>query len=545
MRKNSFLEGAMIATLGIFISRVIGLLYVIPFYALIGTKGGALYSYGYSIYAIFLSLSSSGIPIAISKLVSEYNALGFYHTKERVFRIGTFLIFCTSFFFFLVLTIFASQIAFLILGNIEGGNTIEGVTMVIRVVGIALLVVPFLSVTKGYLQGHKFIYPATVSTVLEQIIRVIVILAGSFFALKVFNLSIDTAVGIAMFGATAGALVAYFYLIFKIKKNSDKLNTHEAITREEAHFTKMDIAKKIIFYAIPFIVIDLVKSFTGIVDTFTVVRTLSDLGYSASISETAFAVMTTWGSKLNMIIVSIAIGMSVSLIPNLASSFVKKDMHDVSRKVNQAMTTILFLTIPMSIGLSFLARPVWIIFYGYNQLSIDVFKVMIFQTIIYSLFTILLNSIQTMNDTKVSVRALIGVLVGKIVLNIPVMYLLYKIQIAAYYGPIVTNLITQTFAIIYILYVLNSKYKINYQDSLNKFLKLIFTSTIMFVSLKIMTIFIPLDSLTRIDALVETIIYTAVGALIFAITAHKLNLINEVFGSHNIKKITKRLSFKR
>ena len=75
MKKNNFFEGSFIATLGIVVCKIIGLLYVIPFYAMISSKGATLYSFAYSIYTVFLSLSTSGIPIAMSKLVSEYNSL--------------------------------------------------------------------------------------------------------------------------------------------------------------------------------------------------------------------------------------------------------------------------------------------------------------------------------------------------------------------------------------------------------------------------------------------------------------------------------------
>ena len=71
MKKSGFLAGAAISTIGIVLCKIIGLVYVIPFYAIIGTQGGALYSYAYSIYSVFLTLSSTGIPLAISKMVSE------------------------------------------------------------------------------------------------------------------------------------------------------------------------------------------------------------------------------------------------------------------------------------------------------------------------------------------------------------------------------------------------------------------------------------------------------------------------------------------
>ena len=82
MKKSGFIEGAFVATLAIFLSKLLGIIYVIPFYNIVGTKGGALYGYAYNIYNLFLIISSAGIPLAISKLSSEYNALN--KTKENL-----------------------------------------------------------------------------------------------------------------------------------------------------------------------------------------------------------------------------------------------------------------------------------------------------------------------------------------------------------------------------------------------------------------------------------------------------------------------------
>ena len=219
MKKNNFLEGSFIATLGIVVCKIIGLIYVIPFYALITTKGATLYSFAYSIYAVFLSLSTSGIPYAMSKMVSEYNSLEYYHTKEKVYKLGFGIIMFLGVFFFLVMMITAPYISNFILGNNEATNINVGeVTLVIRLVSTALLVVPLLSVTKGYLQGHKIMTPPSISNVLEQIVRVIVILGGCYISLKIMHVKENIAIGISVFAATVGALAAYLYLAIVIKK---------------------------------------------------------------------------------------------------------------------------------------------------------------------------------------------------------------------------------------------------------------------------------------------------------------------------------------
>ena len=157
MKRSSFKQGAFIATFAIILTKIIGIVYVIPFYKVIGEQGGALYGYAYTIYATFLSVSTVGIPLAISKLISEYNAKGYYHTRERVYKQGRRVLALFAIVVFALLFIFAKPIANMIIGDIEGGNTIKDIVYVIRVIATAILIIPSLSVSRGYLQGNKYI----------------------------------------------------------------------------------------------------------------------------------------------------------------------------------------------------------------------------------------------------------------------------------------------------------------------------------------------------------------------------------------------------
>lgn len=545
MKKNTFLEGAMIATIGIILCKIIGLVYVIPFYAIIGTQGGALYSYAYSIYAIFLSLSNSGIPVAVSKVISEYNTLGYVKAKERAFQMASIVIIGLGIFFFLVLVIFAPTIASVILGDIQGGNTLEGVTLVIRVVATALLIVPIESVTQGYFQGHKIMVPPTMANVIEQLVRVIVIVAGSFVALQVFHLSLETAVGIAVFGATIGCLVAYFYLLRVLKKNKKKIEETALVASHEPRISRKTILKKIIYYALPFVMIDVMNSAYGMVDTLTVVSGLTDLGYDAVTTETAIGVIATWATKLNMIVASIALGITVSLIPNIASSYVKKNWKGVSRKMNQALQALSLTTIPMAFGLSFLAAPVWVIFYGYNALSIDIFRLYILQAITFSFYTTLVNLIQTMNRTKLGMGILGGSFIAKYLLNVPIMKLCYSIGIPAYYGPIFTTLLTQSVSVLLILIIMRKDYQVAYRKTIVLTIKVLLITGVMLGILSIMNLFIPVVVQSRWMAILITILYAGVGAIIYCALGYRHHVFQEVFGNDILERILRKIHLKK
>ena len=536
MKKNTFMEGAFVATFSILLCKVVGLLYVVPFYSIIGNKGGALYSYAYSIYAIFLSLSTCGIPIALSKLVSESNALKEYSTREEIYGLSKKMITLFGFILFLILFIFADKVAYLFIGNVKGGNTLSDVAMAVRVVSVSLLVVPQLSVTRGYLQGNKMITTTSISELLEQIVRVVIIVVGSYLLVRKLKLPINYAVYVSIFAATMAALSSYLYLKLKIHKNKD------LFSYDEKNAKKSDVKillKRIVFYALPFVIIDLVKSLYGMVDSFTVVKELVKLGYSASTAETIFGVINTWASKLNMIVVSIALGIVTSLIPNISGSFVKKDMDNVNKRINESYSAILYFSLPMSFGLSFLAQPVWAVFYGYDLLSVNIFRVYILQAITFCIYTIALNLAQSLNQSKLALGALFGSFIFKIVLNIPMMHFFEFMGIGAYYATIITNILVQGGASIVILVYLKKKFKFDYSGNIKPIFKIISSVIIMLLLLMLLSLVVPLSVASRFKSILIIALYSVVGAIIYILMSYKLGLLSDVFGDDYMKKIKK------
>ncbi len=540
MKRTGFLAGAAISVIGIVICKVIGLVYVIPFYAIIGTQGGALYSYAYSIYNVFLNLATSGIPVAMSKVVSEYNEMKFYNTKERVFKLGLKVISILCIISFLILFIFAPNLANMIIGGVEGGNTVEDVTMVIRVISTAVLVVPFLSVSKGYLQGHKIMQVSSIADILEQLARVIVILAGSFLTLKVFHLSLNTAVGVAVFGATAGALVAYFYVFLKIKKSKD-LKRNEKPLLQEKKITDKSLVKKIIFYAMPFVIISLLQSVYVMVDVFTVVKGLVGLGYTTTISENVVSVIQTWGSKLNMIVMSISTGIITSLIPTIASAYAVRNIKEVNGKVTQALQSLFLVTIPLSVGISFMSSAVWTVFYGYDELNSSIFKLLILSQIPLSICSVMVNTNQTMNNTKATITALGGSLLFKILLNVPFMHLFNFLGLEAYYATISLNICIDTIASIYLLIKVKKETGISYLKTMRTLIKVVMCTLIMILGLSILNLFIPSYSLSRFGSILYIILYGVIGILIYFFVAYKSNTISDIVGKDFTDKIISKI----
>lgn len=470
MKKNKFMEGAIIATLAIFISKFIGIIYVIPFKIILDYEGGALYGYAYQIYNFFLTISTAGIPLAISKLTSEFSALGLFKQKEYMFKTAKKIILIFSCLSFLLCFIFAPFIAEILVGSKDTVvSTIPEIAFAIRCISLSVLVVPLLSVSRGYLQGHGYMSPASFSQVIEQIVRVIIIIGGSFIAYKVLNFSLRDTIGIALLGSCIGAIIGYLYLgkkIFSIRKDN-KIET-ESINKEE----KKEIFQKIIFYAIPFIVINIANSLYSFTDLSIMTRILHYLGFSKLDVTTINSIFTTYGSKMNTIVTSIATGIALSLIPSIAKSYAKKDYKDINDKFNKTMQIFFYVALPLAIFMSIFAKQIWTIFFGYNEYGIIIMRFSIIVASIDALYIMICNGLQGLNKTKLIYTCVLFGLGINLILDAPLMILFNKIGIYPFYGAILATLIGYIISLIIPLVSLKKEFELDYSNTIRKLPKL-------------------------------------------------------------------------
>lgn len=540
MKKNSFITGTIISTISIIIVKMMGMLYVIPFYDIVGTKGGALYSYAYQLYLLFLGISSAGIPNAISKVITEYNSLGKQEAKKRAYYVGKKIITYISIAAFFLLFIFAEELATLYLGKITGGNTTQDAAFVIRCVSFAILIIPHLSVTKGYLQGHQVYSPSGVANLIEQVVRIFIILAGSYLAYKVFNTTLTVAVGIAVSGAFFGGLLAYLYLKTKIKKYQNELDLNKNF--EKDNITNKEITKKIISYAIPFVIINIINNIYSITDSVLILNTLTSLGYAAEEVEFIASCISTWASKICMIVNSIATGMITSLIPSIVEAYTTKDLKSLSKRINEAIQISIYVSLPMTIGISLLATPIWTIFYNTNPYGGSILKLIIFCALLGNLSMIVSSTLQGMNKFKyVYITNIIGTLLNAI-LDVPFMILFNKIGIPAYYGATTASLISYALSIKVGLKLINKEKNISYKQSIITTLKTLIPAITMALILIIINKLLPLNPYNKLDSLLIITINTILGAIIYIYISIKLNLLKEVFGEDYLNKITKKLT---
>ncbi len=544
MKKNSFIEGTIFASLSFLIIKFLGAIYVIPFYAIVGELGGALYSYAYTVYSLIINICTIGIPHAISKIISEYNTLEMYEAKERTFKIGNKIMVILSTILFLLMFIFAKQAAYIFIGDIDStGNSIEDVVLVIRSISFCLLIVPYLAIKRGYLQGQKFITVSTTGEVIEQVVRVAFILVGSYLAINVFNAKTSIGVAIAVFGAFIAGLAAYIYLDVKIRKNKKEFNMPSKNQKDKV--SNETILKKIVSFSIPLMIVSITTDLYNMTDLSLIIRGLGYLGYSGKVAETIGSVMATWASKICLIVNAITFGLTINIIPHMSSSYVKKDYKTINNQFIKSIAMVIVIGLPMSIGISLLANEVYYIFYGASKYGGIILRLLPYSIMLGNINMVVNTTLQSLDKFKTIYISTFTGLLTNALLDIPLMILCDKIGIYPYYGAIISTMIGTSISLTISLRKLKKDMNFEYKELLNIIKKALLPLASMIVVVLILEYFIGPLFTTRITSIITCIICAVVGAIIYGVISYKNKLLYNSLGEEYVNQILRKIKIKK
>ena len=415
--QSKLLRGTFILTLGTILSKVIGLIYVIPFFQIVGREGTTLYQFSYVPYTIFISIATAGVPLAVSKFISKYNALEEYAVGRKLFKSGLVIMLLTGVMAFLVMYLAAPTLAEMSVGDKKAN--LDDVTTVMRAVSFALIVVPFMSLIRGFFQGHQSMGPSALSQVVEQIVRIAFTLLGAFAVLHIFNGKMVTAVSVATFAAFIGAiggLIVLFWYWYKRKPYLDELLKHDKGTID---ISLKEIYKEIFISAFPFVLVGIANPLFQAIDQFTFTKAMAEIGKSAKVAESFFSMLNFESHKIVIIPVSLATAFSLTLVPSITKAFVENDRKNMNRQLNQTFQVLLFLTLPASIGLSLLAEPIYTVFYQHDLLGAEVLRAYAPVAILFSLYSVTAAILQGINEQRFTILSLLVGLLIKLSLNIP------------------------------------------------------------------------------------------------------------------------------
>lgn len=422
---SNIVRGTMLLSGATFLSKFLGMIYVIPFHGMVGNSGGALFQAAYNPYQILISISTVGIPLAVSKFVSKYNSLEDYKTGMRMFKAGIMLMVITGFLAFLAMFFSAELLAkWTLVGEDSKGMTIANVTGVIRMVSFALLLIPAMSIVRGFFQGYESMGPTAVSQVMEQTVRIIFLLGSTFIVLKIFDGTISTAVSWATFSAFIGALASSVILWVYWKRRKPKIEQEMQKQRYSYDIPTRDLFKELLRYAGPFVLVGLATPLYSLVDQFTLKRAMMAIGIVEDF-EISFATINFYAHKLIIIPVTIATGLSLAILPALTRTFTQKNQPLLYQQINQALQIVLVLVIPAAVGLLMLSDVAYGSLFGLKDIDITAPLLAWYAPValLFALFTVSSSILQGINQQRFAVVSLSAGLLLKVLFNIQLIHM--------------------------------------------------------------------------------------------------------------------------
>ncbi|MEW5070057.1 lipid II flippase MurJ [Bacillus subtilis] len=528
---SKLLRGTFVLTLGTYISRILGMVYLIPFSIMVGATGGALFQYGYNQYTLFLNIATMGFPAAVSKFVSKYNSKGDYETSRKMLKAGMSVMLVTGMVAFFILYLSAPMFAEISLGGKDNnGLTIDHVVYVIRMVSLALLVVPIMSLVRGFFQGHQMMGPTAVSQVVEQIVRIIFLLSATFLILKVFNGGLVIAVGYATFAALIGAFGGLVVLYIYWNKRKGSLLAMMPNTGPTANLSYKKMFFELFSYAAPYVFVGLAIPLYNYIDTNTFNKAMIEAGHQA-ISQDMLAILTLYVQKLVMIPVSLATAFGLTLIPTITESFTSGNYKLLNQQINQTMQTILFLIIPAVVGISLLSGPTYTFFYGSESLHPELgANILLWYSpvaILFSLFTVNAAILQGINKQKFAVVSLVIGVVIKLVLNVP----LIKLMQAD--GAILATALGYIASLLYGFIMIKRHAGYSYKILVKRTVLMLVLSAIMGIAVKIVQwvlgFFISYQD-GQLQAAIVVVIAAAVGGAVYLYCGYRLGFLQKILG---------------
>jgi len=377
IKKQSFMEGAAVLVVAHLVVKVIGACFKIPLANILQETGMAYFNRAYSLYAAIFVMATAGLPVAVSKMVSESITKQNFAESKKILRAAIWLLTIIGFIGTAVLFFGARFFA-------DAVNS-PGSYLSIVAIAPAILFISVLSAFRGYFQGHSNMIPTAFSEVIEAVSKLVIGLAGAYFLM---NISSEVASAGAISGVTLGGLFALILLVFYYLKNTN----HTQLTDATEAKSSKKIFIKLLTIAIPITIGAAVMSLTNVIDAVMISNRLS----SITVDETLFNTLTEYfgvsaenvriGEKISSEAADVMFGsysgyamslfnlppsivtsISMSIVPAISAALAVKNYKQAQLLTESSIRITTMFALPCAVGLSLLSSPILIALYNNSR----------------------------------------------------------------------------------------------------------------------------------------------------------------------------------
>ncbi len=409
-KKASFVKGAVILAVASIIVKVIGAVFRIPLTNLVGSYAMGLYSTAYRYYSIFLTIATAGLPIAISKMISESRALGRYRESNKIFK--TAIALCV--------TVGLAGTLFLLFGAgtlARATNDINAATS-ITALAPAVLFMACTAAFRGYFQGHENMVPTALSQILEALSRLLV---GLFLAWLFLSRGFEEkyiAAG-TISGITVGTVLTFILMVIialhKRKQKEIDIADADASPRKSSK-----ILRALLMIAVPVTLGSLVMNLTSAIDMFLITNRLADLGYNSETTTSLFGIYENYALPIFNLVPSIIISLNVSVTPTISAAFARGNMEELRATLKKALRIVVIFTMPAAVGISILSTPILSILYksaGDVKIAAPVLSILGIASFFLCASSLTATAMQALGHATIPLMTMLAGAIVKIVSN--------------------------------------------------------------------------------------------------------------------------------
>lgn len=467
--KKSFIASSLTTSAGIFITKLIGLFYIVPFKAIVGQQDMIYYSAAFDYYTILLQICSAGIPFALAALVAKYLSKNDYKTVILVRILATSLLMVSGFAMAVLFIGFSGPLAARALGGISySANELAAMQNSFVILAMALFLVSVLYSYRGYYQGAKEMQQYSLSQVIEQFVRVGFLLGAGWFVVYILHLPKIVYIYTAVGGTGVGAMVALLQFM-----NFDRKHFRDVQQKAKRQSTNSvaikELIREFVMYVIPFLLSSILANSQVLVNTNFFVSVMEGLGMQHSQATMLLSIIQTNCDKLTSIPQVIGNGFAAGAVPFITVSLVHADWKGLRKSLEDCLGTVFYIVIPVCVSMAALSGPIYYIMYGakeleYGQVALFWSSILAFGTTVTPVLLSILLSLKMRRHTLI--YFLIGFLV-KVVTFYPCCYLF------GYSGAIISSILCEITFIALSIYKIQKTYPVRVKNMIIRLLKII------------------------------------------------------------------------
>ncbi len=371
---QNYMHGAAILTIGVIIMKILGFFYKIPLGNILGDEGYSMFMGAYSIYFIFFTLATAGLPVALSRLVAEADANGRAKQEEKTFRVALFTFTALGLLFASVMFFFPNWLAAVYLENPDAGPSI-------RAMSPAILLVCMVSAYRGYCQGNGNMLPTTVDEVLEVLFKVIAGLILAVLVLRAYRgspMALPMGSAGAIFGVSIGSAVSLTYMIVYKHRHYNSLaapytagihDPNDVPEDDDTVDSAWQIVRAIFSIGVPIALGACIMALLNSVDSKLCMNRLqSAAGYTYREAKVLYGVYGKAQTLFNLPAAFIT-PLTISIVPAISGALARKNRDTAAAVSEDSMRIAAVVAIPMGVGLAVLADPIMKVLYPGSHLA--------------------------------------------------------------------------------------------------------------------------------------------------------------------------------